>query len=116
MTATCKKENKENSKPSLARPTPKIERPHTGMSRAAIVAAFIAGAALVATVLVIADPGSASTEHTLVEKKAMLNHVAQKAHNNFFAQALDTACPFHVQANGMCPGAPAEYIQQDGCC
>ena len=28
----------------------------------------------------------------------------------------DTMCDVDVKPNGMCPGAPAEYIQQDGCC
>ena len=90
------------------------------MSRAAVVAAFIAGVALVATVLVIADPGPAPAEHTLAQKKAMINYIAQKAHSNFFSQALDTECPVKVVTNAQgtqsCPGAPAEYIQQDGCC
>ena len=80
------------------------------------MAAFIAGAALVATVLVITDSGSRPAQHTLAEKKAMINHIAQKAHNKFFSQALDTECPVAVKPNGMCPGAPAEYIEQDGCC
>ena len=88
------------------------------MSRAAVVAAFIAGVALVAAVLVIADPGPAPA-HTLAEKKAMINHIAQKAHSNFFSQALDTECPVKVVTNDdntqSCPGAPAESIQQDGC-
>ena len=91
------------------------------MSRPAVVAAFIAGAALVATVMVMSDPASPlENEHTLAQKLSMLKHVkghnAAYAHKNYYLQSLDTLCETKVQDNGQCPGEAAEYIFQDGCC
>lgn len=95
------------------------------MHRLAVVAAFIAGAALVATVLVVSDT-TPKTQPLLSEKLAMLkNFQSAKSVKSHFLQALNTECPYKIIQSGpradMCPVAPVgfgpEYfLQQDGCC
>lgn len=90
------------------------------MSRFSVVAAFIAGAALVAMVVVVSDPNSSSlAEHSLAAKKAMLKHMMHAtAHKNHFLQGLDVVCEMKPSASGDCgsdsKGVP--NIFQDGCC
>jgi len=90
------------------------------VSRLAVVAAFIAGAALVAACLVVSDTAGPKTQNLLSEKLAMLKNLrSAAAHKSHFLQGLDTLCETKIMPNGRCPsppGDPSFYIQQDGCC
>ena len=106
------------------------------MSRLQVVAAFIAGAALVATIVLVASPGRVPN-HTLAEKMVMLKRfralaalsadkgaagiqALEKPANLFQALAVDCSNLGGVQAiaaSGRCPGThPWTMVFRDGCC
>jgi hypothetical protein len=90
------------------------------MSRPAIVAAFIAGVALAATIVVLASPQQPA-QPSLSEKLAQLSHfAAADRHAKHFTQGLDAKCSSVPSGSDAgpdgCGGEPGDYLFQDGCC
>jgi hypothetical protein len=83
------------------------------MSRLAVVAAFIAGAAVVAVAMVVVSPAERAPP-TLQEKLMMLKRYKAQALREQNNQMLDALGEPAV--NGMCPGSAGDYIFQDGRC
>ena len=83
------------------------------MSRPAVVAAFIAGAALVAVAMVVMSPAERAPP-SLEEKLMMLKSYKAQALREQNNQMLDA---LGVPANnGRCPGSAGDFIFQDGMC
>jgi hypothetical protein len=90
------------------------------MSRPAIVAAFIAGVALAATIVVLASPQKPA-QPSLSEKLAQLSHfAAADRHAKHFTQGLDFKCSSVPAGSDAgpdgCGGEPGDFLFQDGCC